>query len=105
MSLPKAVVGSNHTAILVTCRREDDSIVDITNSTITGTRKNKRTNTTTTLTGTMAIVSGTGGQFRWTYSTADVAIAGSYTVQFSATFADTTVERSLLEDWDVIEAQ
>lgn len=104
MALPQGVVGATHASILATCQREDGSIVDLTGATMSGVIKNKRTGDKKNIVGTFALVDATGGQFRWTFATGDLDTVGHFTVQFTATFSDATLERSLLEDWEVVEA-
>lgn len=104
MALPEAVQGSTHSALLITCKRADGSLLDLTGSTITGKMKNKYSGVVENIAGTLVLVDPTGGQFRWTYAAGDLDTVGMFKIQFTATYSDTTVERSIAEDWEVSEA-
>lgn len=108
MPLAKAIQNSRHTGQLVTFQREDGSgVVDLTNvSAITYRIRNVQTGVTVDGTGTCTPVAPlTNGQFTWAYGVADVATKGeNYMVQFKATYADASVERSQPEPWVVVEA-
>lgn len=106
MALPDSVKNSDHTSILITCQREDGSVVDLTGSTLTGVFKNKVTLVNKNITGTLSLVDAIGGQFRWLHSSGsagDVANAGNFKVQFTATYGDSTKEISIPEDWQVVD--
>lgn len=106
MALPDSVKNSDHTSMLITCQRQDGSVVILTGSTLTGEFKNKVTAVKTSITGTLSLVDAPGGQFRWTHSSGsagDVANAGNFKVQFTATYGDGTKEISIPEDWQVVD--
>jgi len=104
MALPETVQGSTHSALLITCRRKDDSVLDITGATITARMKNKVSGTIEDIAGDLDLVDPTGGQFRWTFDATDLDTVGVFKVQFTATYSDSTIERSIAEDWEVLEA-
>jgi hypothetical protein len=108
MPLARAIQNSRHTGQRVTFEREDGSgVVDLTNvQTITCRIRNESTGATMNGDGSYTPASPlTGGQFDWAYGAAEVATAGNrYLVQFIVTFLDGSVERSILEQWSVLEA-
>ena len=104
MGLANAVEASRHTAQSITWSDENGTAVDLTGATITGRTKNNKTGTVTTIDGTLALVTASSGIFSWTYGAVDVGTVGKYTVQFIATFADTTNERSKAYEWEVLDA-
>lgn len=104
MALPETASGSTHSSLLLTAKRKDGSLLDLTGGTITGKLKNKVSAAVESITGALSLVDPTGGTFRWTFAAADVDTVGVFKVQFTVTYADTTVERSIAEDWEVTEA-
>lgn len=103
-SLPEAVVGSTHSALVITAKRADNTILDLTGGTVTGRLKDKSSSAIQSIAGTLTVVDATGGQFRWTFGSADVSTIGIFGAQFTITYSDGTVERSLVSEWEVSEA-
>lgn len=105
MPLRKAVQSASHTGQRITFDREDGNPVDLTGATVTARIKNVETGAVVDSDGAFAVpVTAKMNQFLWAYGTTDVATAGRYTVQFTATYPDTTAERSFHEPWEVVEA-
>lgn len=85
MALPSRPAGARRPPLTVTWMREGTTTPeDLTGATITGVLR--RSGTNTAITGTLTVTDGTGGVFRWDFSAADVATAGTYEVQFNAAF-------------------
>ena len=102
MALSSAVQGATHTAQRITWTDGEGDAQDLTGATITAWKQRRNTATSTAVTGTMSVVApATSGVFTWPYSTADVATAGKYLIQFTATYGDGTKDRTLIEDWEV----
>jgi hypothetical protein len=101
MALANVVQGATHTPQRITWSDSDGTAVNLTGATITASRRNIATGTTTAVTGTLALVTAESGIFDWTYSAADVATAGEYYVQFTATYGDSSIERTLQTAWVV----
>ena len=99
-SLLLATESSRHTAQTITFARPDEATQNLTSATLSGTIKNVRTGVERAITGTFALVTAASGIFAWTYSAGDL-VAGDYQVQFVATYADTTADRSVWYDWTV----
>jgi len=104
MGLSIAVEGSNHTGQSITWKDERGNAVVLTGATITGSKRDHDGTVITAIDGALAITNGANGIFSWTYGTNDIAIAGSYVVQFLATFGDATIEKCLIEQFTVEEA-
>lgn len=104
MSLQPAVEGARHTAQTITFARADEATQNLTDATITATIRDVRTGIETAATGTFTLVTATSGIFSWAYSAGDVATAGQYQVQFKATYADLSFDRSEWQDWIVLPA-
>lgn len=100
MALADAVQGATHTPQRITWLDTDDTPLNLTGATITGKIQDSG-GTTRAITGTLSVVTAASGIFSWTYSTADVATAGRYQVQFIATYGDATVEKTLADAWNV----
>lgn len=99
MALAKAVKGARHTAQTITWKRDDGTAVNLTGATLTGRLKNQATEVTTAIDGTLALVTPASGIFRWTYGANDVGTAGTFEVQFTATYADTLKDISYVAQW------
>jgi hypothetical protein len=105
MGLAAAIAGANRPSQQITWLTSDGESVDLTGATITGRMRNKDTNATRDISGTLTVTDATSGVFVWAYSTADVQTAGGYAVQFTATYAAApTVTRSIVAAWTVMEA-
>ena len=105
MGLSKAIQGSNHTVQQITWKDERGNAVDLTGATITGKKHpHNDASSVVAVDGTLALVTATSGIFSWAYGSVDVGTAGSFVVQFIATFADTTKEKSFKEEFKVEDA-
>jgi hypothetical protein len=102
MALIGVLKGSRHTAQQITWTRTDGTAENLTGATVTGTLYNQTTGVSRAITGTLTLVTAASGIFLWTYSALDVGTAGDYAVQFTATFADTTTDISLIDSWVVM---
>ena len=85
MALAPAVQHARKRIQTITWKDDDGNAIDLTGSTITGILE--RGGVQTAITGTFALVTATSGIFSWTYSSADVAQAGTFFVQFRAKYA------------------
>lgn len=100
--LQAAVQGSRHTSQEITWTKEDGTAQDLTDATITGQIQAVEEATGRAIEGTLQIQSpATGGVLTWSYGANDVAAAGTFWVQFTATFADSSKEISLADYWIV----
>lgn len=89
MALADAVQGSRHTGLTITWYQADGTtVLDLTNATITGTKRDINTGTVTALDGALASDAPTTGVFTWAFGAVDTGTAGVYEVQFTATFSD-----------------
>lgn len=105
MALAAAIVGAKRPSQSITWTDEDGNAFDLTGATITSRIRNRSSYVTTASDGTFTITSAAAGTFRWDYSTADVATAGLYEVQFTATFETTpTPAKTVTELWEVKES-
>jgi len=52
----------------------------------------------------LTLVTAASGIFNWTYGAADVATDGDAEVQFVATFADTTTDKTIKTAWRVYDS-
>lgn len=104
MGLANAIQDARHTPQRITWTDTDGDPVDLTGATLTGRIRNVNTGETADIDGDLDVVTAASGIFDWTYGADDVAEAGDYLVQFSATFADTTKDKTLHETWTVVAA-
>lgn len=101
-SLPDWVQGARRRSMLVTFLLENTTIPeDLTNATITGfIGSSSGIGVATAITGPLTVVDGAAGQFRWDFSAADVANAGTFKVQFSAAYgSDPTPAKTFQASW------
>lgn len=105
MGLAAAIQGATRPSQQITWLDGDGQPVDLTGATITGRMRNKDTNAARDISGTLTVTDGTNGVFVWAYSTADVATAGGFDVQFTAAYGENpTPARSIKAAWTVMEA-
>lgn len=104
-SLPIWVQYARRPSMTLTWYREGTTVAeDLTGATISGSIRNGE-GTVRAITGALTVTSGTGGQFRWDLSAADVGDAGRLMVQFTATFGSgQTPAKTFKAAWDVTEA-
>lgn len=108
MALAGVVEGATHVAQEITWNERNQSNalspVDLTGATITA-KKRDSEGTIVSCDGSFNLVDlGVNGIFTWTYGTNDVATPGEFEIQFIATYADTTKDKTLIEEWVVHEA-
>jgi len=104
MALSNAIKGAPRPSQLITWTRDNANSTpeDLTGATITATIRRTGSATSEALTGAFVITDGPEGQFRWDYSTADVAVEGAHQVQFIATFGSSpTPAKTKISAWFV----
>ncbi len=105
MAMPDAVEGGKRPSPLITWTDENGVALDLSGATITARIQDASTGVAVAATGTFTVTDASGGVFRWDYSTADVATAGNYRVQFVAAFgSDPTPAKTFLTRWRVLAA-
>jgi len=105
MGLAAAVQGARRPSQTITWSDENGTALDLTGATITARIRNTTANTTVASDGAFTVVTAASGIFRWDYSTADVATAGDFEVQFTATFeAGLTPARTIVAPWSVLKS-
>ena len=105
MALANAIQGAKRPSQNITWKREDGTPEDLTGATITGKLLLRGQLAATSISGTFTVVDGPNGVFRWDYGTSDVATAGTYKVQFVASFgADPTPAKTFITEWVVVES-
>ena len=103
MALSNAVAGARHTSQRITWTDGDGDPLNLIGATLTGRIKSQDGGAAAAIAGTLTIVDGAAGIFDWTYGTTDVATAGAYHVQFTATYGS-TADKTLIESWVVEDA-
>jgi hypothetical protein len=106
MALADAVQGSRYIAQQITWTDEDGTAVDLTGATLTGRIRSldDRNLAPRAIDGTLTPDPdqvNNIGDFSWAYGATDVGTAGSFQVQFIATFVGGLSEKTLLEEWTV----
>lgn len=86
-TLTTVAQGSLRPSIPATWYDADGTALDLTDAALTGWIEDRLTGTTRAIQGTITPDEGTAGDFTWTLAAADVADAGTFDVQFSATWA------------------
>src|SRR5438128_1902686 len=104
MSLPNAVQDALRPSLLLTWYEEDSTTaVDLTDATLSGfIRYGGYAGTVVPIAGTLTVIDGAAGEFRWDFDADDVANAGKLSVQFVATFSSgTTPAKTFQTEWNV----
>lgn len=97
--------GSRKRGKRITWKDGDGNIVDLTGAIITARIQNVATGAVVASDGTFSIVApGTNGVFTWAFGANDIATAGDYKVQFTATYPDALIERTYADTWTVLAA-
>lgn len=105
MALAAAVQGALRPEQQITWTDADGDAVDLTGATIMARIRNLSSGVSVDSTGSFTAVDAAGGIFIWSYSSADVATAGQFVVQFTASYATPpTPERTIATSWTVYEA-
>jgi len=104
MALADAVQGSRWPAQQVTWTPEGGGGAVLTGAAITGKIRNA-SGQTRAVAGTITVTDGPGGVFTWQYAAEDVAEAGIFNVQFTATWPDgLTPGKTFIAPWIVAES-
>ncbi len=110
MGLPTVIEGSNHRPLELTWDLVDQKgafvkVLNLTGATLSAYIKEANsTDPPAPVSGTLNVVSAVDGTFTWQFGASDIATRGTYEVQFIATFADTTKDRSFKETFIVEDA-
>lgn len=87
---------------LITWTLADGSPLNLTGATVMGRIRNLATNVTRDISGALSVAEPAAGRFLWAYSPEDVAAAGQYEVQFTASFPDSpSPARTFIQAWTV----
>lgn len=103
MTLPTVVQGSLRPSLQITWLRQGTQTPeDLTAATLTGSLRASGATSITAIAGALTVTDGANGVFRWDLAAADVATAGSYMVEFVATFASgASPAKTFSEGWTV----
>jgi hypothetical protein len=105
MALPNAVQGGKRPSPLITWSDDDGDAIDLSGATITARLMDANTGMVRDADGTFTITDAAGGVFRWDLGTTDVGTAGTFQVQFIATFgSNPTPAKTFLARWRVLAA-
>lgn len=108
MALAAAVAGALRPSQTITWARADGTPEVLDGATLTGKIRDRYTGATRAIAGTLTIIDGAGGVFRWDYAPEDVATAGTFDVQFNAAWTAgpgvQTPARTFVAQWTVAEA-
>lgn len=90
----KATVNNTSPAYQITCTRDDGSVIDLTNTTVTMKlfRGATQTNTTAGHNACTVLSPSTAGVMSWQPKTGDLPLPGSYKGDVTVTYADLTFE-------------
>lgn len=104
-TLAPRVQGAMRPSLQITWADEDGAPLNLTGATVTARIRNMATRVTTTSAGAFALVDAPNGVFRWDFDATDVAAAGEYQVQFTATYGlAPTPARTFIAQWRITEA-
>ena len=103
MALAAAIQGGRRPSQTITWTREDGSAEDLSGATLSGFIRNRRTRSTRAIDGTLTVSDAVAGVFVWAYGSTDVSEAGSFDVQFVASFgSDPTPAKTKSIFWQVL---
>lgn len=103
MALAAAVQGARRPAQTITWTDDNGVALDLSGATITARIRNTTSNQVVASDGAFVVVTAASGVFRWDYSAADVATAGEFEVQFTATYGSApTPARTIVAPWAVL---
>ncbi len=101
----RAVQGATRPPPVIQWTREGAGAEDLSGATLAGKIRSRATNETRPIAGALTVVDGAAGMLRWDYDAADVAQAGNFDVQFTASFAaGASPARTFVARWVVAEA-
>jgi TRAP-type mannitol/chloroaromatic compound transport system substrate-binding protein len=105
MALQPWPQGSLRPSPIIVWELEGGGVAQLDGATLTGKLRNRATSATRAIAGTLTVTNGAAGEFRWDLDAADVATAGHFDVQFTASFAaGASPARTFVERWTVVEA-
>jgi hypothetical protein len=104
MALAKTVAGATHTPQVITWTTADGQPQDLTGATLTGTISTRGNRDGRAIAGALELLTPALGLFRWIYDEADV-VEGFWSVQFIATYGDSTDDVTFAEQWEVTRRQ
>jgi TRAP-type mannitol/chloroaromatic compound transport system substrate-binding protein len=105
MALAAAIQGARRPSQTITWTDENGTALDLSGATITARIRNTTSNVAAASDGAFTVVTAASGIFRWDYSAADVATAGDFEVQFTATYGSApTPARTIVAPWSVLRA-
>lgn len=104
MALANAVQTALRPSQIVTWTRDDGTPENLTGATLTG-KIRDYAGVVRDITGTLTLTTPATGVFTWAYSAVDVAEAGQFLVQFTASFGSSpTPAKTIAATWNVYEA-
>lgn len=102
MALAHAVQGARYLTCQISWEDSEGDPVDLTGAVLTGKKQSIETGEVDDIDGVLSVVyPGTNGIFTWRYGDNDVAVAGEFLLQITATYPDTLIDRTMLELWAV----
>lgn len=105
MALAQAIQDSLRPSQIITWTRGDGVAENLTGATLTGKIRDNTTGDIRSIAGDLDVTDGASGVFTWAYHADDVATAGRFMVQFTATFGDDpSPARTIASEWFVYEA-
>lgn len=105
MALASAVQNALRPTQRITWTDDNGTALDLTGATITGKIRNETTKVVRSIAGSLPIVTAASGIFDWIYAAGDVVDAGSFEVQFTASYGSPpSPARNIVTKWHVYEA-
>ena len=105
MALAHAIVGARRPSQIITWTRDDGAPEDLTGATLTGKIRLYSQTTSQAIVGSLTVLNGAAGTFRWDYDDTDVETAGTHEVQIVAAYASgPTPAKTFVTEWVVKES-
>lgn len=103
VTIPSAIQNARLPGRQLTWSRADGTAEDLTGAVLSARAMNKLTGEVLVITGTLTVTDPTNGIFTWAFSEEDVAVAGDYDLQFTATYGSLAA-KTYRANWSVLQA-
>lgn len=100
VTIPSAIQGARLPGRQISWFRSDGTPENLTGATLTARVKNQLTGEARDVTGVLNVTDPTNGVFTWAFSSEDVAVAGDYDLQFTASFGSLSA-KTFAATWSV----
>lgn len=101
VTIPPAIQGARLPGRQISWFRSDGTAENLTGAVLTARIRNRLTSEVRDVTGVLNVTDPTNGVFTWAFSSEDVAVAGDYDLQFTASFGG-LIAKTFTVTWSVL---